>query len=52
MFGERLAYPLDFAGRGDMSRGALLLRCVAAGSELAYAPTSTVVRRARALGRS
>ena len=52
VFGERLAYPLDFAGRGDMSRGALLLRCVAAGSELAYAPTSTVVRRARALGRS
>jgi hypothetical protein len=52
VFGERLAYPLDFAGRGDMSRGALLLRCVAAGSELAYAPASTVVRRARALGRS
>ena len=49
VFGERLAYPLDFAGRGDMSRGALLLRCVAAGSELVYAPASTVVRRPRAL---
>jgi hypothetical protein len=45
VFGERLAYPLDFAGRGDMSRGALLLRCVAARSELAYAPASSVVRR-------
>ena len=31
-----------------MSRGALLLRCVAAGSELTYAPASTVVRRGRA----
>ena len=48
VFGERLAYPLDFAGRGDMSRGALLLRCVAARSELAYAPASSVVRRPRA----
>ena len=48
VFGERLTYPLDFAGRGDMSRGALLLRCVAAGSELTYAPASTVVRRGRA----
>ena len=28
------AFPLDFVGRGDMSRGGLLLRCVAAGSEL------------------
>jgi hypothetical protein len=49
VFGERLVYPLDFTGRGDMSRGALLLRCVASGSELAYAPASTVARRPRAL---
>jgi hypothetical protein len=49
VFGERLAYPVDFAGRGDMSRGALLLRCVAARSELAYAPASSVTRRTRAV---
>jgi len=47
VFGERLTYPLDFAGRGDMSRGALLLRCVASRTELAYAPAGSVVRRAR-----
>jgi len=34
-----------------MSRGALLLRCVTARSELAYAPASSVVRRARAVAR-
>ena len=26
-FGERLRFPADFVGRGDMSRGGLLLRC-------------------------
>ena len=49
VFGARLAYPLDFAGRGDMSRGALLLRCVAARRELTYGPAASVVRRARAV---
>jgi hypothetical protein len=34
--GERLRFPSDFVGRGDMSRGGLLLRCVAAGRELDY----------------
>jgi hypothetical protein len=34
--GARLHYPLSFAGRGDMSRGGLLLRSVAAGEELDY----------------
>jgi hypothetical protein len=34
--GARLHYPLSFAGRGDMSRGGLLLRSVAAGRELDY----------------
>jgi hypothetical protein len=38
VFGTRLLFPAEFAGRGDMSRGGLLLRCVAAGEELAYAP--------------
>jgi hypothetical protein len=34
--GGRLHYPLSFAGRGDMSRGGLLLRSVAANQELEY----------------
>jgi len=38
VFGGRLKFPLDFVGRGDMSRGGLLLRCVAARHELEYAP--------------
>jgi hypothetical protein len=38
ILGERLLFPADFAGRGDMSRGALLLRSVAAGRELRYIP--------------
>ena len=29
-FRERLHFPSDFVGRGDMSRGGLMLRCVAA----------------------
>jgi hypothetical protein len=33
-FGERLVFPRDFVGRGDMSRGALLLRAARAGTEL------------------
>ena len=35
-FGERLRFPNDFVGRGDMSRGGLLLRCAADGQELSY----------------
>ena len=38
IFGERLRFPTDFVGRGDMSRGGLLLRCVTANEELEYAP--------------
>lgn len=40
IFGPRLLYPNDFAGRGDMSRGALLLRAVKASTELAYGPVT------------
>ncbi|MGH7446170.1 MAG: hypothetical protein ACRELT_01330, partial [Longimicrobiales bacterium] len=32
--GDRLRFPAEFVGRGDMSRGGLLLRCVDAGTEL------------------
>jgi hypothetical protein len=42
-FGERLKFPADFVGRGDMSRGGLLLRCAAAGRELAYLPLAGAV---------
>ena len=36
LFGERLLYPLEFVGRGDMSRGGLLLRKAREGRELSY----------------
>jgi len=36
VFGPALRFPAEFAGRGDMSRGGLLLRCVDAGRELEY----------------
>jgi len=38
VFGERLLFPAGFAGRGDMSRGGLMLRCVRSGLELEYTP--------------
>ena len=45
VFGERLVFPPDFVGRGDMSRGGLLLRCVTEGRELAYVPLLNASRR-------
>jgi len=44
VFGERLTFPLEFVGRGDMSRGGLLLRRVRAGQELSYVPVTGAVR--------
>ena len=44
VFGDRLLFPPDFVGRGDMSRGGLLLRAADAGVELAYAPIAGAVR--------
>jgi len=44
VFGDRLLFPKDFVGRGDMSRGGLLLRAVDAKQELAYAPVKGAVR--------
>lgn len=44
-FGNRLVIPADFVGRGDMSRGGLMLRSVAANLELAYIPVAGAVRR-------
>jgi hypothetical protein len=36
IFGTRLLFPSDFIGRGDMSRGALLLRAASERRELRY----------------
>jgi hypothetical protein len=44
VFGDRLLFPPAFVGRGDMSRGGLLLRCADAGVELEYAPVKGAVR--------
>jgi hypothetical protein len=44
IFGERLLFPPDFIGRGDMSRGGLMLRCVNADLELPYVPLRGAVR--------
>jgi hypothetical protein len=38
VFGDHLLFPPDFVGRGDMSRGALLLRAAREGRELKYEP--------------
>jgi hypothetical protein len=47
IFGERLLFPPEFVGRGDMSRGGLLLRCVRAGVELEYEPLGTATRHGK-----
>src|SRR2546426_247399 len=44
ILGDRLLFPPSFVGRGDMSRGGLLLRCVRAGMELPYAPLQGAIR--------
>ena len=44
VFGPRLLFPATFVGRGDMSRGGLMLRCVDAGRELDYVPVAGAVR--------
>jgi hypothetical protein len=44
VFAERLRFPIDFVGRGDMSRGGLLLRSVRAREELRYVPVIGAVR--------
>lgn len=44
IFGERLLFPAEFVGRGDMSRGGLMLRCAREGRELTYTPAIGAVR--------
>jgi hypothetical protein len=51
VFGERLFFPSEFVGRGDMSRGSLLLRSARDRRELSYLPLAEA-RLDAALGRS
>jgi hypothetical protein len=44
IFGERLMFPAEFAGRGDMSRGGLMLRCARSGEQLTYMQVATGMR--------
>ena len=44
IFGHRLLFPEEFVGRGDMSRGGLMLRCARAGIQLTYAPVGNLTR--------
>ncbi len=44
IFGERLMFPAEFAGRGDMSRGGLLLRSARDQVQLKYVPVAGAVR--------
>jgi len=47
IFGDRLLFPIEFVGRGDMSRGGLLLRCAREGTQLTYVPVRGAVRRGK-----
>ncbi len=44
VFGDRLLFPVEFIGRGDMSRGGLMLRCARSGQELTYSPLGKITR--------
>jgi hypothetical protein len=44
-FQHRLRFPADFVGRGDMSRGGLLLRCAVDKTELTYISVAGAIRR-------
>jgi hypothetical protein len=47
IFGARLLFPSDFTGRGDMSRGGLMLRSAQAGTELPYVPVEGATVRGK-----
>jgi hypothetical protein len=44
VFGERLMFPAEFVGRGDMSRGGLMLRCAREQAQLTYVSVAGAVR--------
>ncbi len=46
VLGDRLLVPAAFVGRGDMSRGSLMLKAAASGDELAYVTAGEVLRDA------
>jgi hypothetical protein len=50
-FAERLLFPSSFVGRGDMSRGGLLLRSVAENQELEYVPVTGSIRHGKRPGK-
>jgi hypothetical protein len=45
--GQRLRFPADFVGRGDMSRGGLLLRCAVDRKELPYISVAGAIRKGK-----
>jgi hypothetical protein len=47
ILGTRLRFPADFVGRGDMSRGGLMLRCAVDGTELDYIPVEGAIRNGK-----
>jgi len=47
VFGERLVFPAEFVGRGDMSRGGMLLRAARDREELEYIPVGGAVRHGK-----
>jgi hypothetical protein len=44
IFGERLLFPREFLGHGDMARGGMLLQRATSGIELTYIPVSHPAR--------
>src|ERR1700726_221282 len=51
VFGKRLLFPIEFVGRGDMSRGGLMLRRASSGEQLSYVSLRGAIRRGRQIGR-
>jgi hypothetical protein len=47
VFSERLLFPVEFVGRGDMSRGGLLLRHARAATSLEYMAVAGAIRRGK-----
>ena len=46
-FGDRLVFPAEFVGRGDMSRGGLMLRAARSGEELTYVTVQGAVLKGK-----
>jgi hypothetical protein len=47
IFERQMVFPAEFVGRGDMSRGGLMLRCVQSGEQLSYIPVLEATRHGR-----